>query len=946
MQVHNIKSISFGFMSSQDVQKLSVVALDNPRLNGANSVYDERMGVMKMGKTCVSCDMDIKQCTGHFGHIQLNYPVLHPLCSKYIVLFLRCFCFRCSRLVLSKEQLSLHMLGNFKKIVDKIEKTGYCFHCNMRQPDVAMSSDVIMMSYKKKNERKIQAPIEATYIQEIFDKVIDDDVRLLGMDPEMIHPRNLVITHLAVIPPRARPYVNIDGVVSDDDLTTQYIEIIKNNNNILTETTNVKKERYISTLNFRIRCLMDNTQGKAKHSSGRPYKCYKKRISNKDGIIRNNIMGKRVNLSARTVIGPDPTLRVDEVAIPRGISKILVYRETVTSFNIGHLTGLVERGNVSYVLRDDNRINMEYALQTKGTVLQANDLIVRATNEMVYDERVSECDCDVQRDGERRLVKKGNVLDVGDLITTKYIDIERLQKKKIAIQPGDRLVRNGEEIENVTQTVRKRFKLRIGDIVERHLMDGDIVLLNRQPTLHKASMLAKKIVVRDCKTFRLNLASTSCYNADFDGDEMNAHAPASVMTECELRMLSSTQSNFVSAQAGKSNIKLIQDALLGSFLMTRSNEEIPREIFFNICMTIHDESCVSSASPKYMSLGLIWERLKTVERVFARHKVECPLYSGKALVSLILPPKFRYEKKTGVLAHDPVVRIEEGVMYAGVLSKGDLAGGHGSILMILALYEGLDVACNFVNNIQYIANEWMYHYGFSIGLKDCLAKSSSLIGDSVLRCFIEARHAQETIHHPLVREISVNAALSKAKDIGMRIAKNSLDPDNGFISTVVSGSKGDFFNIAQITGLLGQQNLMGGRISPMLYGDRTLYHYPFEITDVEMEYESRGFIRNSFIHGLNPMEFFFHAMSGREGCSDTSMKTSTTGYIQRKMVKLMEDLQVKYDGTVRETSGAIVQFTYGEDGLDAGCTDIVDGVPQICDIGRLVDQINTDYMNS
>ena len=219
------------------------------------------------------------------------------------------------------------------------------------------------------------------------------------------------------------------------------------------------------------------------------------------------------------------------------------------------------------------------------------------------------------------------------------------------------------------------------------------------------------------------------------------------------------------------------------------------------------------------------------------------------------------------------------------------------------------------------------------------------IQDAIEKCFMEAKGIEETTHHEGIKEIRVNASLSKARDIGLRLAKNALKSDNNFLSTVNAGSKGDFFNIAQITGLLGQQNLSGQRVPKHLNkGKRTLPHYPIpgkgkEITK-EMEYESRGFIRHSFIHGLNPQEFYFHAMSGREGITDTAMGTSKSGYIQRRIVKLLEDTAVKYDGTVRNTEGNIYQFVYGDDGFDAAETIFKQGVGQSCDVARMIDRLN------
>ena len=212
------------------------------------------------------------------------------------------------------------------------------------------------------------------------------------------------------------------------------------------------------------------------------------------------------------------------------------------------------------------------------------------------------------------------------------------------------------------------------------------------------------------------------------------------------------------------------------------------------------------------------------------------------------------------------------------------------------------------------------------------------------KCYIEAEGIKTTTAHPGIRELRINASLSKAKDIGLRIAKDSLSDDNNFLSTVISGSKGDFFNIAQITGLLGQQNLKGQRVPLLLnHARRTLPHYPFGELSPEMEYESRGFISSSFIQGLKPREFYFHAMSGREGISDTAMGTATSGYMQRRIIKLTEDIKIQYDGTVRDVSGHIYQLVYGDTGIDPTCTVKVGTDQEVCDISRLVNKLNMEH---
>ena len=419
----------------------------------------------------------------------------------------------------------------------------------------------------------------------------------------------------------------------------------------------------------------------------------------------------------------------------------------------------------------------------------------------------------------------------------------------------------------------------------------------------------------------------------FDGDEMNIHVPQDYDARAELSLLSTTKANIMNPQASKTNMCVVQDSLLGAYLMTKNDEKIPKETFYNICM-----KCDGWTSE------YILDKIQHIRRTLKELGKPILALNGKGLISLMLPNDFHYYKKTNADSSQPEVKIYKGVLYEGVLNKAVLGAVHNSILQTLYKEYDENVCMNFINNIQFITNEWLLYHGFSIGIGDCITTKQQEIKDAVLKNFYQAKTVEYATQHPKIKEAKISACLNKAKDLGMKIAKESMTDDNGFISTVTSGSKGDYFNIAQITGLLGQQNLTGQRVNPVLNkGKRTLPHYGFTENTIERQFESRGFIRNSFMKGLNPQEFWFHAMSGREGVSDTAMKTASSGYVQRRMIKMMEDLQVRYDGTVRNTSGSIIQWAYGEDGLDRCNTIVKNEKTEMLDISRLVQKLNIDH---
>jgi DNA-directed RNA polymerase beta' subunit len=868
--IHDVASIEFGILSAEDIKSMAVCKIDSTKLTGAGSVYDERMGcVLDANEKCITCGLK-KDCWGHFGYIDLAEPVLHPMFYKMTATFLKCFCKHCYRLLLSEEQISISGLSKlqgekrFNKILEKLEKMDICLHCSSPQPKIIYKSKdmTIGMEYKLKKgdaNNKVGIILNVEDIKKIFDGVSDADVITLGFNPDRIRPKNLVLTVLPVIPPCSRPYVMADGNVCDDDLTYQLIEIIKINNQLIeTETlTDQKKQKLVQSLKFRITTLYNNSKGKAKHpTDSRPLKGLKERLAGKGGRLRNNLMGKRVDYSARTVIGAEPTLKMNQVGVPYEVCSILTKPEIVTPYNIEWLTELVNNGKANFVTTckpkksddcnetlDDNvktKINLSYARFRKGTELLYGDIIIRGKGEFK--------------------VKKGEVVIPEKL--PEGTTLIHVKTGSELLQRGDRLVRNKKFVEAVYPEM-KRINLNIGDVVDRHLMKGDIVLFNRQPTLHRGSMLGMEVVPMPFKSFRFNLACTASLNADFDGDEMNIHAPQSYEAEAELRMLSSANFQIITAQESKPIVAIKQDSLIAMYLMTNRDFPLTRNQFFDICM-----------KGERVDGSKLWDpnRVKTIEYVLKKNGKKPNIFNGRGLISLILPEDFNYTKKNDADEKEPIVKISQGVYLEGTIDKSIVGPAHGSIIQLLNKEYGYKVVSNFIDNAQFIGTAWLLVHGFSIGLEDCMITSQQsvlAIKDTLTKYYAKAEGIEQTTQNPGIREIRVTASLSQAKDVGMKIAKDSMRPSNNFLVAVKSGAKGDFFNIAQITGLLGQQNLEGRRVTPMLnHGKRTIPHYPFGQLEKDREYESRGFIKNSFIHGLSPEECFFHAMSGREGVCD------------------------------------------------------------------------------
>jgi DNA-directed RNA polymerase beta' subunit len=919
--IQNIDSISFGVYSAKQVLAVSVCEITSSKKNTEHgTVYDPRMGTTISGQMCETCGENAIDCPGHFGHIALAEPIPHPLFCKKIAAFLSCICFKCYRLLLQEDQIHIEGIDELKgekrfgRVIEKIKKVDFCCRmtesgkvCGHDKPQIKFSPTDATFSTVYANMETL--PLESDEIKHIFENITDDDVRMCGFDPEYMHPRNLIITNLMVLPPIDRPYVKTDDKVCDDDLTNQYIEIVKYNNTLIEkcDITESMRQRLIGSIRFRILTTFNNGLGRAKQSTnGRPIKGIKERLTGKDGQIRNNMMGKRCDQTARTVIGPGPNLKLGELGFPRVMADTLTIPVRVAIFNIKYLQSLVDDGKIKTVIKPDGVTVIDLKRYKRGTRILQGDEIHRA----------------------------------GEIIIVK-------DAKQHEIFPGDQLKRNGKMLLH-TKPANRKYTIHIGWVVNRQLQDGDYVLLNRQPTLHKASMMAMRIKISDVKTLQMNLAITKPFNADFDGDEMNIHVPQSLEAQVELKYLSFSHWNLISPQHSKPNMAIVQDSLLGAYQMTNGPVKLSKDKFFNIVMKLNAPPWIESSS-YIMPTEFILERMNQIRIVLKSIGRKAQCYNGHGLISMFLPPDFNYTKKNDQRDDQPDVCVRKGVMYAGVIDKSIVGSSHNSIHQLLYKEYNAETAVYFIDCIQFVTTEFLLVKGFSVGLGDCLIPEATRgkqqeIEDVIQKCYVEAEGIKKVTTHPNIREIRINATLNKAKDIGLRIAKDALAEDNNFISTVKSGSKGDFFNITQITGLLGQQNLKGKRVPCLLNnGRRSLPHYPYDITDMRSEYESRGFIDRGFLVGLNPRQFFFHAMSGREGICDTAMGTATSGYMQRRIVKLTEDIKIHNDGTVRDDTGRLYQFAYGGHGYDPTKFLKVEGGVDICNVDRLTDRLNMKY---
>ncbi|KAF2483600.1 hypothetical protein BDY17DRAFT_150835 [Neohortaea acidophila] len=882
-----VQEIQFGLFSPEEIKNMSVVHIEypetmdeqrqRPREKGLN---DPKMGTIDRGYKCATCEESMQECPGHFGHIELAVPVFHIGFISKIKKVLEAVCHNCGKLLDDERNPTfaqatrlrdpkrrfeaVHKLCRIKKICEADEpaddqndafgddpkaKLKHKGHggCGNLQPEIRREQLRLWGSWKVAKseedmgddrnavEKKLITPQDAL---NVFRNIRDEDLLRLGLNADYARPEWMVLTVLPVPPPAVRPSVSVDGTSqgmrSEDDLTYKLSDIIRANSNVRRceqeGSPQHVVDEFFQLLQYHVATYMDNdiaSVPKAIQKSGRPVKAIRARLKSKEGRLRGNLMGKRVDFSARTVITGDPNLDLDEVGVPWHIARTLTFPETVNAYNIHKMTALVRNGpntwpGAKYVIRDT---------------------------------------------GER-------------------IDLRHSKRaSEMTLQPGWK--------------------------VERHLVDGDLIIFNRQPSLHKESMMGHRVRVMPYSTFRLNLSVTSPYNADFDGDEMNLHVPQSHETRAEVMNLCAVPLNVVSPQKNGPLMGIVQDTMAGIYLMTRRDVFMTKEQVMNILMWVPG-----------------WDGVVPPPAIIR----PSPRWTGKQIVSLAFPAGLNMARANTKESDVPLeekegIEIQNGELMWGRITKKIVGASNGTVVHFIYNDKGPEATVEFFNASQRIVAYWLLHNGFSVGIGDT-------IPDAVMADKIEeAIKAEKAEIDTLVSEVQTNKLepapgmtiretfeskakmfLDNARNNGGDIAYDGLKACNNVATMVKGGSKGSTTNVSQMTAAVGQQSLEGKRL-PFGFKYRTLPHFPKD----DYSPASRGFVENSYLRGLTPQEFFFHAMGGREGLIDTAVKTAETGYIQRRLVKALEEVMVKYDGTVRNSLGDILQFIYGEDGLDAMC---------------------------
>lgn len=885
-----IKSIRFTMLSGLEIRNAGEVQVyrsslyDPTRKPVENGLLDPHLGPVK-NRVCATCHGNFNDCPGHFGYLKLALPVFNVGYFSTIIEILKCICKSCARILIPEKECIQYLkkLRNPKaegppksvKKVSEMCKASKCPRCGSVNGTVKKASSGLgiihdlskvsdrsfgeecfaAISHTKESKANFSVAnvLNPVKVFALFKRMLDKDCELLQL---FDRPEKLIITDIAVPPVAIRPSIFMDAgsTSNEDDITTKLGSIIQTNATLQEILQGSRQSFDFSVhwdglqylvaqyINSEVRGVPPSWQ------PSKPARGFVQRLKGKQGRFRGNLSGKRVEFTGRTVISPDPNLKITEVAIPILMAKVLTYPERVSSYNMEKLRQCVRNGPQKYpganfvVTPDGSKLNLNY----------------------------------------------GN-------------------RKRVADE------------------------LKYGYIVDRHLESGDIVLFNRQPSLHRMSIMSHRARVMPWRTLRFNESVCNPYNADFDGDEMNLHVPQTEEARTEALMLMGVQNNLCTPKNGEILVASTQDFLTSSFLITRKDTFYDRATFCLMCSYMGDGmDPIDLPTPALLKPIELWTGKQLFSVLIRPHS------RMKVYLNLTLMEKDCTKSRETMCPKDRYVYFRNSELICGQLGKATLGNGNKDGLFSVLLRDyNTHAAASCMNRLAKLSARWIGNHGFSIGIddvqpgEDLNEKKRQTIEkgytdcDDLIQEYNEGKlRLQPGCNAAQTLEAKISGTLNKIREETANVCLNALHWRNSPLIMSQCGSKGSPINISQMIACVGQQSV-GGRRAPNGFIDRSLPHFPRSSKTPA----AKGFVANSFYSGLTATEFFFHTMGGREGLVDTAVKTAETGYMSRRLMKALEDLSTYYDNTVRNASGGVVQLSYGDDGMDPAKMEGKSGTP-------------------
>ena len=843
---HIVVQVDFSLLGREEIRNYSTVdvttsSLYTKGLPVPHGLNDLRLGTCDRKLNCATCGNNIMACPGHCGNLDLPAFIFHGAYIEHTLKLLRCVCLECGCVRSRDVCTSLKGKSRFLHISSILRKLRHCDNCNAELPKLIKNGSVIKFCFESSDtEMQILNPGK---VYRVFRAISDEDYDWLGFNHKLSRPENLVIDRILVPPPIIRPsVVNESRMRGQDDMTHSLCDLNKNS-------------RALSKM------ITGDTVCYAADDLAR-FPKFTEINSSRAADLFERLQINHCTLYNNTPRGP-------KQAVQRSGTPLKTLKERLVGKE-GRLRGTMLGKRVDHSARSVISPNPLLDIDEVGVPVNLCTTLTVPVNVNIHN----------IKDLTERVRRGANVVGGAACVITKkgnVIDLEHC-------------------------TMRHKVQLRVdGDIVERYLIDGDWVLFNRQPSLHKGSLMAHRVkLMPEGKTFRMNVTVTGPYNADFDGDEMNMHVPQSQITMAEYRDVMSVQTQMISSQNSKPTFGLVQDALVGAYMLTADDTRLSRPEF-----------CQCLCRAAYADSGMEIPPC-------AGHADGRQFWTGKQLISCLLPK--------GLYMRSKNVHIDDGQLIQGRLGKAEIGKASNSIPHIIALDFGSRRAIEFLSDAQKVCEEFACHFfGITCGIKDCFV--TDVTENQLLSEFRTANEKIQNIYRSIredsavvtkgMRESAVMNLLSNLLSDCGGLVRESCAPDNDMMRMIDAGSKGNSINSTQVMAAVAQCCVDSKRIHPQVEG-RNLPCEPHKSTN-PLHY---GFVINPYSRGLTSTEFVYHAMGGREGLVDTAVKTSVTGYLQRRLTKTMEGVRVEHAPNsqyciLSNGSDMIIDFCYGGDGNDS-----------------------------
>ena len=836
---------------ARSVGEVKNVLSNTKGIANPDGIHSALSGPPDRSTRCSTCKHSVLVCGGHPMHMELAQPVYHAGFIPILVKLLRCICHMCSQLILDEEDQRLtdgrYSALSYKERLSYIVnlcKTKYtCTHCQAPHPDVSPGENMTIV---------------CTYSDDV--EFINEEERAYAFQPMVPSMVRTILQHcgsstlefMGFDPANSHPAHMILSVLPVLPLPARPPMAAS-------EGSRVKSQ---DDLSVRYQAIL------------------KANLALKKAMVDNEAAdSKRAFVELQRQVGAFVHHE------PRGLAKGGAAGGHMSHRNLQTIYDKL-RGKHGHVRENVQGKRTEHAART----------VVTGASRMDIDHVGIPAEVAIKL----TIMVRVNKYNMDELSKRVAKGTESLAgARAVTLADGSRV-----DLKLYDAKVMGPLSLEIGSVVERPMQNGDLVVINRQPTLHKMSAMCHRVFITNTRTIELPIADTTPYNADFDGDELNIHFPRTpASSELEELMLVTRQ--IVSPQSNKPIIALVQDSLIGVFLFTNKNEFFDKAVAMQLYMQL-SYPCRPFPPPSIFKPLALW--------------------TGKNLFSCIIPDNTFLDEvvrdggpalsKSPEGAFDDDERrviIQNGHLICGTLCKRTMGTSANGIIQVVFNDCGHEIAGRMISDAQRLTVEYLQNRGFSIGIGDCVLKpgGKSAVEGVVTRALNRVAHVQALggANKPAVEECVTKITQSILTHAGAQVQAH-IWPDNGLMATVKSGSKGTPVNLAQMMGVVGQQSVEGRRIQPVPITRRTFPSYP----PGDQSPAARGLVTHSYYDGLTATEFVAHAAGGREGLVDTAVKTANTGYAQRKIMAMMMNLGVKYDGAVRNSGGSVVQHIYGGDG--------------------------------